>query len=144
MLRFPKCAAINLADADDAAEQLEMAMRHPLGESGGATGIENMREVSLGIDFDGWRRRRIFSDQAIEEKNITIAAHRTFHELIEHFAKDDFRRRQQIADAGDDNFIDRGFWQHLFDVAEIGIAADNHSRARMVQKISQLVGWIDR
>src|SRR3990170_8771884 len=144
MLRGFDAAPINFPDADDAAQQLQVTVRYSLGETGGAAGVENVGELVLGIDVDVRRRRWVLAYQPVEKENIALAADGAFRELIEDLTEDPLTDRQQVRYPRHDDFLDAGFGQDFLDVAEIGIGADDHFRARVIEQIGELVRRINR
>ena len=84
-----------------------------------------MNNVVFWIDIERQRLWRIFSDEAIEEKKVLLTTDGTFHELIEELTEEFFPKREQVRNPGHNDSLDLSFGKNLFDIAEIGIGADD-------------------
>ena len=125
VFRFFDAAPINLPDAYDTAQKLQMAMWNTFGKAGCSAGVEDMSDMGFWIYVHLRWSWRIFSDQPFEKKDIAFTAHGSLHDLVKDFTEDSLPKGQQVGHACHNDLLNASFGENFFDVAKIRIGADN-------------------
>src|SRR5919108_3755254 len=102
---------INLPNAHETAQQLQMAVWNSFGKAGGSTSIEDVGDMGFWIYVRFGRCGRRLSDQLPEKEDVVFVAHGTVHELIEDLTEDSLPHGEQIGDLRYDNFLNATFSQ---------------------------------
>ena len=115
------------------------------GKTGRPTGIEHFHHVPSANSLI--RVRRYFTRARFQESlkgKIWLAkAILSFRNRVECLAQEPLPQGQQLDHIGDDGPFQTGLIEHLFNVPEIGVQADNGVRTGVIHQIHQVCRRID-